>query len=62
MAVEVDGGHHLEVGQWDADVLRANAVVVAERHDRVLLLRFTTGHLRHDQAAVAGQLRLVLLH
>lgn len=61
VAVEVDGAHHLEVGQWDADVLRANAVVVAERHDRVLLLRFTTSHLRHDQATVAGQLRPVLM-
>lgn len=61
VAVEADGAHHLEVGQWDADVLRANAVVVAERHDRVLLLRFTTSHLRHDQATVAGQLRPALL-
>lgn len=61
VAAEVDGAHHVEVGQWDADTLRANAVVIAERHDRVLLLRFTTGNLRHDELAVAAQLRKALL-
>ncbi|MFP5220356.1 MAG: hypothetical protein ACLGIG_11610 [Actinomycetes bacterium] len=61
VAVEVDGAHHLDVGQWDDDVLRANAVVLSERHDRVLLLRFTTGNLRHDGKLVAGQLTSALL-
>jgi very-short-patch-repair endonuclease len=61
VAVEVDGAHHLDVGQWSHDVLRANAVVVAERHDRVVLLRFTTGNLRHDVSQVVDQLRAVLL-
>jgi very-short-patch-repair endonuclease len=61
VAAEIDGAHHVEVGQWDADTVRANAVVVAERQDRVLLLRFTTGNLRHDEPVVAGQLRTVLL-
>jgi very-short-patch-repair endonuclease len=60
VAVEIDGAHHLEVGQWDADVLRANAVVVAQSQDRVLLLRFTTGNLRNDEAAVVRQLGAVL--
>lgn len=57
VAAEIDGAHHVEVGQWDADTLRANAVVVAERHDRVLLLRFTGGNLRHDELLVVRQLR-----
>jgi len=41
--------------------LRGNDIVVSERHDRVLLLRFTTGNLRHDEPAVARQLRSALL-
>lgn len=45
---------------WDADVLRANEVVVAERHARLLLLRFTTGNLRHDRRQVAAQLARAL--
>lgn len=61
VAGEIDGAHHREAATWDVDVLRANAVQVAERHDRVVLLRFTTGNLRHDGATVAGQLRAVLL-
>jgi very-short-patch-repair endonuclease len=61
VAAEIDGAHHMEAGQWDADVLRANAVVVAERYDRMLLLRFTTGNLRHDADQVEAQLRVVLL-
>ena len=61
VAVEIDGAHHLDVGQWGADVMRANEVLVAERHHRLLLLRFTTGNLRHDQLDVVRQLRAVLL-
>ena len=61
VAAELDGAHHRLVGNWDADNLRANAVVVAERHDRLLLLRFTAGNLRHDGPQVAEQLRAVLL-
>lgn len=60
VAVELDGAHHRSVGVWDADSLRGNEVVIAERHDRVLLLRFTRGNLRHDEAQVAGQLRVAL--
>ncbi|MFP5219870.1 MAG: hypothetical protein ACLGIG_09050 [Actinomycetes bacterium] len=61
VAAEIDGAHHVEVGQWDEDVLRHNAVVVAERSDRVLPLRFTTTNLRHDRPEVIGQLRMALL-
>lgn len=60
VGVEIDGSHHVEVGQWDDDVLRANDVVVAERHDRALLLRYTCGNLRHDEPQVASQLAAVL--
>jgi very-short-patch-repair endonuclease len=60
LAVEVDGAHHVEVGEWDADTLRANAVVLSERASGLLLLRYTTGNLRHDEAEVVRQLRGVL--
>jgi hypothetical protein len=60
VAAQVDGAHHREAAAWDADVLRANEVVVAARADRILLLRLTGGNLRHDEAAVARQLRLAL--
>ncbi|HWH28732.1 MAG TPA: hypothetical protein VNU26_07175 [Mycobacteriales bacterium] len=61
VAAEIDGAHHVEVGQWDDDVLRHNAVVLAERTDRVLPLRFTTTNLRHDRAEVISQLQIALL-
>jgi very-short-patch-repair endonuclease len=60
VTVEIDGAHHRLVGTWDADSLRGNDVVLAERHDRILLLRYTTGNLRHDDAQVAQQLREAL--
>ena len=58
---ELDGAHRRSVGAWDEDTLRANDVQVAERHDRIVLLRFTTGNLRHDAPRTAAQLRAVLL-
>ena len=61
VSAEIDGAHHRLVGTWEDDVLRANDVVVAERHDRIVLLRLTTGNLRHDGDRVADQLRAVLL-
>ena len=60
VAAELDGAHHRMVGEWDADALRGNDVVISERHDRVLLLRLTTGNLRHEELRVAGQLRTAL--
>ncbi len=39
VCAEVDGAHHRSAGVWEADVLRANDLVLHERHDRVLLLR-----------------------
>jgi very-short-patch-repair endonuclease len=58
---EMDGAHHRTVGTWDDDALRGNDVVLVERHDRILLLRFTRGNLRHDGERVAEQLREALL-
>ena len=60
VCAEIDGAHHRVVGEWDADALRANHVVITERHDRVLLLRYTTGNLRHDGPRVAAQLASAL--
>lgn len=60
VAVEVDAAHHRSVSAWAADVLRGNEVQLAGRHDRVLLLRFTTGNLRHEPARVAAQLAAAL--
>jgi len=60
VAVELDGAHHRTVGTWEHDLLRANDVLVAGRDSRTLLLRFTTGNLRHDGARVAAQLASAL--
>ena len=61
VAAEIDGVHHMRVGTWDEDSLRANAVVVAQRADRVILLRITAGNMRHKERELAAQLRAVLL-
>ena len=61
VSAEMDGAHHRLVGTWEDDTLRANDVVLVERHDRILLLRFTRGNLRHDEARVAAQLRDALV-
>jgi very-short-patch-repair endonuclease len=60
VAAEIDGVHHRDAWTWDADLLRANAVQVGQRHDRAVLLRFSVSNLRHDEAEVVRQLSLVL--
>ncbi len=60
VAAELDGAHHRSVGAWEDDVLRANDVIVAGRSAGTVLLRFTTGNLRHDADRVAAQLAAVL--
>lgn len=60
VGAEIDGAHHRLVGTWEADLLRANDIQVGHRDDRVLLLRFTGGNLRHDESRVADQLRAAL--
>lgn len=60
VAAEIDGVHHMTVGTWDEDTRRANAVVVAQREDRVILLRITSGNMRHKEVELAEQCRAVL--
>lgn len=61
VGAELDGTHHAEVGTWDDDTLRANEILVAQRDDRVILLRVTAGNLRHKEAQLAAQFKAVLL-
>lgn len=58
VVVEVDGGHHRLVGQWEADLTRSNDLV-SRRRD-VVVLRFTNGQVRHEPARVVAQLTAVL--
>jgi very-short-patch-repair endonuclease len=57
LLVEVDGGHHMEVGHWAADMLRQNQIWISG--DRIL--RFPAALLRSNPAVVAGQIRAALL-
>lgn len=57
VAAEVDGAHHRLVSAWEQAQLRANAVAVAHLDHRVVLLRSTAAHLRHDEPRVVEQLR-----
>lgn len=61
VGLEVDGAHHRSAGEWEQDLLRNNSLAVAHRDDRLLLLRFTPGQLRHDALRVAALLRQALL-
>lgn len=56
LQVEVDGAHHMEVGQWEADLRRQNDVWI--RGDRIL--RFTAYQVRYRPAEVADQIRRAL--
>jgi hypothetical protein len=60
VGAEIDGAHHMDVGSWDTDALRANAVVIGARADRMLLLRVTAGNMRHNEAELAAQFRTAL--
>jgi Protein of unknown function (DUF559) len=55
--VEVDGAHHMEVAQWEADLRRQNDIWVAG--DRIL--RFSSFQTRHRPEDVAEQIRKALL-
>lgn len=61
VAAEIDGAHHMNVDSWDEDTLRGNAVLIAQRADRVLLLRVTVGNLWHREGQLAGQFAAVLV-
>ena len=60
VGAELDGAHHRAVEQWEHDLLRTNDLLVAGRPSGTVLLRFTTGNLRHDGARVAAQLASAL--
>lgn len=60
LAVEIDGAQHMDVRGWDADTLRTNSILVEHLADRALLMRFTTGNLRHDRLLVGQQLTSVM--
>lgn len=52
VAAEVHGIPHMNVARWDADIVRANEVVIGGRR----LLAFTSYAIRHDPDAVRDQL------
>lgn len=54
--VEVDGAHHMDAGQWEADMRRQNEIWI--KGDRVL--RFSAWQVRHRPDEVAAQLRAAL--
>jgi very-short-patch-repair endonuclease len=55
--VEVDGGQHMDVGSWWADMQRRNDMWVPG--DRVL--RFPAWAIRHDRDTVIAQIRAALI-
>ena len=55
VVLEVDGAHHLEVEQWEADVKRERGVVITGRR----VLRATANEARHDQAELAADLEAI---
>jgi len=55
--VEIDGGQHMEVRAWTADMRQHNDIAIAGGR----LLRFTAWQLRRHPSDVARQLRAALL-
>ena len=53
LVLEVDGSHHLDVGQWEADVRRERSVVLTGR----LVLRATAFEVRTEPHLLAADLR-----
>jgi hypothetical protein len=51
--VEVHGVPHRDIANWDADVVRGNEVIIADRQH----LTFTSYAIRHERIAVADQLQ-----
>lgn len=58
VSLELDGAHHKDAGQWEADALRTLQLAVAVPGERVL--RLTMGNLRHDGDEVARLLHVLL--
>ncbi len=55
--VEIDGGHHMDVRQWWADMKRQNDLWIPGGR----VLRFPSWAIRHRPAEVAAQLRAALV-
>jgi hypothetical protein len=55
VVLEVDGSHHVAVGQWEADMKRERGVVVSGRH----VLRASAYEARYEQAALVADLRAI---
>lgn len=53
LSIEIHGIPHLAVRRWDADLRRANEIVIAGER----LLIFSSYAIRHEQAAVIDQLQ-----
>lgn len=58
VTLELDGTHHRDAGQWEADALRTLQLAVAMPGERQL--RLTMGNLRHDGDEVARLLHQLL--
>jgi len=61
VVLEVDGGHHIKVANWERDMKRERGVVISGRR----VLRATANEARHDQRALAADLLAIgvpLLH
>lgn len=52
VSAEVDGGPHMDILQWDADLDRANEISINSR----TIFRFTSFAVRHKQTRVASTL------
>lgn len=58
VTVEIDGAHHSEVAQWEADALRGLQLAAVQQGEQVL--RITRSMMRHDGQEVAELLRRIL--
>jgi hypothetical protein len=53
VVLEIDGSHHLDVGNWQADMKRERSIVTSRRW----VLRATTFEIRLEPASVVADLR-----
>jgi hypothetical protein len=61
ISVEIDGGHHMWVEQWNADTLRSLELAVASRGTGELSIRITRAMMRHHADRTAALLRQLLV-
>jgi hypothetical protein len=53
VVLEVDGGHHMDVGQWEADIVRERSIVVGGKR----VIRATNYEVRHEPDLLVRDLR-----